>query len=303
MQNWKKTGVNLPTKFLLESYRLLKTYRLNKRQYATRPGIVITVDPSTEACKRASGQNWKAGDRILSKIRGEVKILGSHRGHIWYTVQDGGEEQSWYWTKEDVSIKLNNGELRLLQDGEEIPQDDPAVLEGIQSLSMMLQGQVDFTPDDYKVIMLMQGTVDDALSWIFSVGQDGARIAIDEYNENLNVGNGIAEASNTGTVGETDKIGSDDKSRNDFNSEAELEALYSVDFDTFVDLVQQSKWWTMEMDELIVENVNYSTLRLNVDPSHLKIQDIALCRLQRDMFAEKDISKAAIMARFFVLLN
>ena len=191
----------------------------------------------------------------------------------------------------------------MLQDGEEIPQDDPAVLEGIQSLSMMLQGQVDFTPEDYKVIMLMQGTVDDALSWIFSVGQDGARIAIDEYNENLDVGNGSAEASNTGTVGETDKIGSDDKSRNDFNSEDELEVLHSVDFDTFVDLVQQSKWWTMEMDELIVENVNYSTLRLNVDPSHLKIQDIALCRLQRDMFAEKDISKAAIMARFFVLLN
>ena len=89
------------------------------------------------------------------------------------------------------------------------------------------------------------------------------------------------------------------KAKNDFNSEDELEVLHSVDFDTFVDLVNNlSTIETMEMDELIVENVNYSTLRLNVDPSHLKIQDIALCRLQRDMFAEKDISKAAIMARF-----
>ena len=89
------------------------------------------------------------------------------------------------FTKEDVAIKVNNGEIRLLQEGEEIPQEDPSVLEGIQSLSMMLQGQVDFSPDDYKVIMLMQGTVDEALTWIFSVGQDGARMAIDQYNEDL----------------------------------------------------------------------------------------------------------------------
>ena len=95
---------------------------------------------------------------------------------------------------------------------------------------MMLQGQVDFSPDDYKVIMLMQGTVDEALTWIFSVGQDGARMAIDQYNEDL-------KSINDGSLGNDteSKDGngvSDDKNGTAFNSEAELIALREIDLRT-----------------------------------------------------------------------
>ena len=178
----------------------------------------------------------------------------------------------------------------------------PSVLEGIQSLSMMLQGQVDFSPDDYKVIMLMQGTVDEALTWIFSVGQDGARMAIDQYNENL-------KSINDGSLGNDteSKDGngvSDDKNGTAFNSEAELIALREIDFENFVNLVQNEKWWTIDVDESIVENINQATSRLNLDPAHLKIKDImSPSHDSNDIFAKKEIPTEACMARFFVLLN
>ena len=44
---------------------------------------------------------------------------------------------------------------------------------------------------------------------------------------------------------------SDDKNGTAFNSEAELIALREIDFENFVNLVQNEKWWTIDVDESI----------------------------------------------------
>ena len=70
-----------------------------------------------------------------------------------------------------------------------------------------------------------------------------------------------------------------------------------------MNLVQNEKWWTIDVDESIVENINQATSRLNLDPAHLKIKDIMSPSHDSNDILRKKKSQQKHAWHVFVLLN
>ena len=203
--SWRRapeTSSSLPSR----EFSLLQKWALGMKEYKTRAGVPVVMDPREHKCSSPRhGLVCKGGDRYKMD-RGVAVVLGSYRGHIWYRLEDDREEEqdhagnAWYWTKEELAQLLDSGDVKVAKekskkkkkhenresneagsesDSEsEDDDDDPLVEEGAQTLAMYI-GDQGFSERECRDLVLMHGkSCDAAVAFVFS-GVDAKSAAIE----------------------------------------------------------------------------------------------------------------------------
>jgi hypothetical protein len=292
IQNWKQSEHNLPVSLLQDSFHAMKRWCHGMREYKTRCGAHIVINPSSEAISHlCPSSEWAGGDRVYHDELGELQVLGVCSNRVWYQ-QDGDENGAWYWTKREVQVLIENGQVRLLQEGEE--GEDPKITEGIANLANIFGDQnLGLEMGDYRTIMLINdGDVDQAMSWIFCHLED-YQSEIAAYRQAQK--SEKSSASNYG--GSTPGTESAEEAYDETN-DADLSRLKEMGFDDFASSAQDSSLWTLQHDELLVKLIDNACAKSGAAPSHLVIKDLTLSGL-----SEHQIPRCAALTRFFVLLN